>query len=294
MNDLGNIEDVWHTHRRRLLDIGYRMLGSLADAEDATSEAYARLIAADTEVIDDLAGWLTTVTGRICLDRLRSSESSRRAYIGPWLPEPILSTADPAAVDPADRVTIDDSVRLALLVVLEQLSPAERTSLVLHDIFGVEFEEVGQIVGRSAAACRQLASRARRRIQSDPDSPRTPVDRAELEDVARRFADACRQGAVDSLLEVLDPNVIGDFDSGGTVPGAPLRSIDGAERVARVLVHSFTDAGFTFAVEDVNGDPGVVVRHNGLIAAVIALGVRDRCVDVIHAIGNQRKLSHLR
>jgi RNA polymerase sigma-70 factor (ECF subfamily) len=293
MNSEIDIEAVWHTHRRRLLDIGYRMLGSLADAEDVTSEAYTRLVAADTDAIDDLAGWLITVTGRLCLDRLRSHESSRRAYVGPWLPEPILSAAHPAAVDPADRVTLDDSVRMALLVVLEQLSPAERTSFVLHDLFGMGFEEVAEIVGRSSAACRQLASRARRRIQSDPETPRTSIDRAELEDVAQRFAHACRQGTVEPLLEVLDPNVIGDFDSGGTVPGAPLRALDGAQSVARVLVHSFSEPGFTFTVEDVNGDPGVIVRLHDIIAAVIALGTYDNRVDVIHAIGNPQKLTHL-
>lgn len=289
-----DIGDVWNTHHRRLLDIGYRMLGSLADAEDATSEAYARLAAADLDAVEDVAGWLVTVTGRICLDRLRSHESSRRAYVGPWLPEPILSAVDPSAADPADRVTLDDSVRMALLVVLEQLSPAERTSFVLHDLFGVEFDEVAEIVGRSAAACRQLASRARRRIQSDPETPRHPIDRAELDDVARRFAKACRAGAIEPLLEVLDPNVVGDFDSGGTVPGAPLSSLDGAESVARVLVHSFSEPGFTFSVDDVNGDPGVTVRLNGALAAVVALGVRHGRVDVIHAIGNQQKLAHLR
>lgn len=294
VNQHTDIEIVWHNHRRRLLDIGYRMLGSLADAEDVTSEAYTRLVSTDIDDIDDVAGWLITVTGRICLDRLRAHESSRRAYVGPWLPEPILTGANPAAVDPADRITLDDSVRMALLVVLEQLSPAERTSFVLHDLFGVEFDEVGEIVGRSSAACRQLASRARRRIQSDPETPRTSIDRAELADVAERFAQACREGAVQPLLEALDPNVIGDFDSGGTVPGAPLKALDGAQAVARVLVHSFAKPGFTFEVEDVNGDPGVVVRLQGALAAVIALGVYDHQIDVIHAIGNPQKLAHLR
>ena len=293
VNEPTDIEGVWRSHRRRLIDIGYRMLGSLADAEDVTSEAYARLVAADIDAIDDVTGWLITVTGRICLDRLRSHETSRRAYVGPWLPEPILAAANPAAVDPADRVTLDESVRMALLVVLEQLSPAERTSFVLHDLFGIEFEEVGVIVGRSAAACRQLASRARRRIQSDPDAPRISIDRVELEDVAQRFAHACQAGSMEHLLEVLDPNVIGDFDSGGAVPGAPLRALHGAQSVARVLDHTFSKPGFSFAVEDVNGDPGVVVRLRGALAAVIALGVNDRRVDVIHAIGNPTKLAHL-
>ena len=287
------IEDLWRTQRRRLLDIGYRMLGSVSEAEDVTSEAYTRLVAADTEAIDDIVGWLVTVTGRLCVDRLRAHESSRRAYVGPWLPEPILSPVDTARSDPADRVTLDDSVRMALLVVLEQLSPAERTSFVLHDLFGVSFEEIAEIVGRSAPACRQLASRARRRIQADPEAPRATVDRAELEEVARRFAAACRAGTIEPLLEVLDPDVVGDFDSGGVVPGAPLRALDGAENVARVLAHSFAHPGVSFTVENVNGDPGVVVRIGQDLAAVIAIGVHDRRVDLIHAIGNPDKLAHL-
>lgn len=287
------IEDLWRTHRRRLFDIGYRMLGSVADAEEITAEAYTRLIAADIEAIEDVAGWLITVTGRLCVDRLRSHESSRRAYIGPWLPEPILTRADTADSDPADRVTLDDSVRMALLVVLEQLSPAERTSFVLHDLFGVAFEEIAEIVGRSPAACRQLASRARRRIQSDPETPRAEVNRAELEEVAQRFAAACRAGAIEPLLEVLDPDVVGDFDSGGTVPGAPLRALDGAENIAKVLLHSFSDPGFSFEVQDVNGDPGVIARIHGALAAVIAISVHNDRVDLIHAIGNPDKLTHL-
>lgn len=288
-----DIEHLWRAHRRRLLDIGYRMLGSLADAEDVTAEAYARLIAADIDAIDDVTGWLVTVTGRLCIDRLRSHESNRRAYVGPWLPEPILRHAAPAGTDPADRVTLDDSVRMALLVLLEQLSPAERASFVLHDVFGVTFDEIAEIVGRSPTACRQLASRARRRIRTDSESPRSHVDRAELDAVAQRFAAACRSGAIEPLLQVLDPDVVGEFDSGGLVPGAPRRALVGAGLVADVLVHALSGPGLTFAVEDVNGEPGIIARLQGELAAVIAVGVRNGRVSVIHAIGNPEKLSHL-
>ena len=285
-------EELWRQHRRRLLDIGYRMLGSVADAEDVAGEAYARLAAADLDSIDDPVGWLVSVTTRLCLDRLRSSESRRRAYVGPWLPEPVLAATagDP---DPADRITLDDSVRMALLVVLEQLSPAERTSFVLHDLFAMSFADVGNIVGRSPAACRQLASRARRRIRSDPEAPRRATARSEIEAVAHRFANACAGGEIEPLLELLDPDVVGDFDSGGTITGAPLRAIDGAETVARTLIRSFRARGFRFDVTDVNAEPGVVVRHGQHIVAVIALGVRDGRVDLIHAIGNPAKLRHL-
>jgi RNA polymerase sigma-70 factor (ECF subfamily) len=287
------VEQIWRDQRRRLVDIGYRMLGTVSDAEDVADEAYARLVAADLETIDDPTGWMVTVTSRLCIDRLRSADQRRRAYVGPWLPEPIVSLADAGAIDPADRVTLDDSVRLALLVVLEQLSPAERTSFVLHDLFSVDFDHIAEIVGRSPAACRQLASRARRRIQAHPEAPRVAVDRAELERVARRFADACAFGEIEGLLEVLDPDVVGDFDSGGHIRGAPLDAIDGAASIAQTLVWAFRDPRFRFAVDDVNGEPGVVARLGDRIVAVIALGIHDGRVDLIHAIGNPHKLRHL-
>lgn len=283
----------WRVHRRRLVDIGYRMLGSVAEAEDVADEAYSRLVLTDIGVIADVTGWLVTVTSRLCLDRLRSADRQRRAYVGPWLPEPLLDMPDAQAVDPADRVTLDDSVRLALLVVLEQLTPAERTSFVLHDLFGIDFDQVAEIVGRSPAACRQLASRARRRIAAHPESPRVAVDRSELDRVARRFAAACASGEMEPLLEVLDPDVVGDFDSGGRIAGAPLDAIDGAEPIAATLVGAFRNPGFTFDVVDVNGEPGVIARLGGRVVAVIALGVRDGRVDLIHAIGNPAKLRHL-
>ncbi len=288
------IDSVWRAQRRRLIDIGYRMLGSVAEAEDLADEAYARLVRTDIDSIADLTGWLVTTTSRLCLDRLRSADRQRRAYVGPWLPEPLLAGSDAEAVDPADRVTLDDSVRIALLVVLEQLTPAERTSFVLHDLFSIEFDQVADIVGRSPAACRQLASRARRRIEVHPETPRATVDREELEQVAQRFADACASGVIEPLLEVLDPNVVGDFDSGGHISGAPLDAIDGAEPIATTLVSAFRNPRFVFDVGDVNGEPGVIARLGGRVVAVIALGVRDGRVDLIHAIGNPTKLRHLR
>jgi RNA polymerase sigma-70 factor (ECF subfamily) len=170
MNDLptppAGIDEIWHQHRRRVLDVAYRMLGSVHDAEDVVQEAYSRLLAIDVEALDDVRGWLVTVTSRLCIDRLRAHERVKRAYVGPWLPEPIVDAAS-ADVDLADRITLDDTVRMALMVVLEQLSPAERAAFVLHDIFSVDFDTVAELVGRSPQACRQLASRARRRIEAD-------------------------------------------------------------------------------------------------------------------------------
>lgn len=283
--------EAWAADRRRLMDLAYRLLGSVADAEDVVQDAYGRLRAADLDAIADLTGWLVTVTSRLCVDHLRRHEQSRRAYVGPWLPEPVVAAGTD---DVAERITLDDSVRMALLVVLERLSPAERTAFVLHDVFAVPFDEVGVIVGRSPEACRQLASRARRKVVADGAARRPPVDPAELETVAHRFARACDLGDLDALIDVLASDVVGDFDSAGVVPGAPLTALDGAVAVAAQLIASVSGRGATFEVASVNGEPGVLVVLRATVVAVIALGVRAGRVDRIHAVGNPAKLSHVR
>ena len=288
-----HLDDAWRGHRQRVLDIAYRMLGSVSDAEDVVQEAYARLMRADVDDIDDVRGWLITVTGRLCLDHLRSADVRRRAYVGPWLPEPLVEL--PAAgLDPADQVTLDDSVRMALLVVLEQLSPAERTAFVLHDVFQVPFDEVGAIVGRSPAACRQLAARARRRVEADAAPARFHVDASEEQRVAERFAAACTAGDFDALLEVLDPDVVGEFDSGGVVPGAARRPTVGRDRVVAGLQRAFVRRRVTFTPARVNGEPGLVVLDGDQIVSVIALHVHEGRVDHLRGVGNPAKLAHLR
>ena len=261
------------------------------DAEDVAQDAYTRLLVADLETIDDVRGWLVAVASRLCIDRLRAHEHSRRAYVGPWLPEPVVTNFGDA--DVADYVTLDESVRMALLVVLEQLSPGERTAFVLHDVFGLPFDQIGPIVGRSTQACRQLASRARHQIEADKAATRFEIDPGEHRLVVERFAQACKHGDLDELIAVLDPAVIGDFDSGGVIPGAPLTELAGATPVARQLVRSLSPLDASFEVADVNGAPGVVVALHGTVAAVIALGIHDGLIDVIHAIGNPAKLAHL-
>lgn len=286
-----SIENEWTDHRKRLLDLGYRMLGSVSEAEDVVQEAYARLLVADRAGIDDVVGWLMTITSRLCIDRLRSHDRSKRSYLGPWLPEPLVVDD---RWDVADRITLDDSVRMALLVVLEQLSPAERTAFVLHDVFGLSFDRIGEIVGRSAQACRQLASRARRHIEEDRAVARFEVDEGDHRAVVEQFADACHHGDFDALVRILDPAVIGDFDSGGVIRGAPLTELDGAVPVARQLVATVSRSGATFIVASVNGEPGVVLELDGAVLAVIAVGVHAGRVDVLHGIGNPDKLTHLR
>lgn len=286
--DPADVEQAWQLHRRRALDVAYRILGSVADAEDVVQEVYLRLARADIDTIADARGWITAVTSRLSIDRLRSG-ARRFEYVGPWLPEPLV-TSDSSV---EDRITLDESVRIALLVVLERLSPAERTAFVLHDVFGLTFDEIASIVGRSSAASRQLASRARRRIADQSRAARFDVSRAEQDLVAERFAAACRTGTLDALLEVLDPEVSGEFDSGGAVPGAPLAPVTGSHAVAAVLAAAFRGTGATFETGEINGEPGVVVKLGRRTIAVIAIHLSNGRIDQLHGIGNPAKLRHL-
>jgi RNA polymerase sigma-70 factor, ECF subfamily len=283
---------AWQENRRLLLDVAYRMLGSLTDAEDVVQEAFARLMREDLHDIEDVRGWLVVVVTRLCLDQLRSARVRREAYIGPWLPEPVFDVAgdDP---DPAARVTLDDSVRMALLIVLEELSPAERAAFVLHDVFGFSFEAVGSIVGRSAAACRQQASRARRRVQAQTSPARFQVDRVELGRVVEQFIRASTGGDLDALLRVLDPQVAGWTDTDGA-PGAPRTAVVGRERVANTLLGFLRQRKVTLAAMRINGEPGAVARTGDGIIAVLAFEVRDGLITKIHSVANPEKLARLR
>ena len=290
MTSAAELAELWDAHRRRAVDVAYRMLGSITDAEDVAQEVFVRLARTDVTRIDDLRGWVVTVTARICIDQLRSARVTRRRYVGPWLPEPVVG--QPAgAGDPADRVTLDDSVRMALLAVLERLTPAERTAFVLHDVFGLPYDEIAGIVGRSAAACRQLASRARRRVRTD--DRRVPVDPAEHRRVAERFADAATGGDIDGLIAVLDPDAVGEFDSGGLMRGVPTSLVVGAERVASVLLASVEGLGVRFIPATVNGEPGVVAVLRDRVSAVLALAIGHDGVDHVRAVGNPHKLRHV-
>ncbi len=197
--------------RPHLRAVAYRMLGSISEAEDAVQEAWVRLDRSDPGGTDDLRGWLTVVVGRICLDVLRTRRSRRETYAGTWLPEPVVTA--PTDESPEHEAVLADSVGLALLVVLETLTPAERLAFVLHDIFAVPFEEIAEVVGRSPAAARQLASRARRRVREGAPSP--DADLAVQRRVVDAFLAAARSGDFDALLRVLDPDVVIRFDGGG-------------------------------------------------------------------------------
>ncbi|GAA2629307.1 RNA polymerase sigma factor SigJ [Actinomadura fulvescens] len=283
--------------RRQLINLAYRLLGSLADAEDVVQETYARWYAMSPrqqEAIEVPGAWLTKVAGRICLDLLRSARAWRERYVGQWLPEPVPDRTElvggrpgDGSVDPADRVTLDESVNMAFLVVLESMTPAERVAFVLHDVFRYPFAEVAEIVGRTPAACRQLATSARRRIRA-AQGPVTPAARhAEL---VREFKRAWEAKDVDALIGLLDPGATATGDGGGLVSAAP-RPVEGAERIARYFVElAGLVPGLAITERTVNGQPGLVALSHGENVAVMAFDVASDRIKQIWAVRNPDKL----
>jgi RNA polymerase sigma factor (sigma-70 family) len=287
--DLG----VVMNERRQLINLTYRLLGSLTDAEDAVQETYARWYAlspSQREAIESPGAWLTRVASRVCLDLLGSARARRERYVGEWIPEPLPEPTEwiSAPVDPADRVTLDESVNMAFLVVLESMTPAERVAFVLHDVFRYPFTDIAEVTGRSPAACRQLASSARRRIR-DSRSPATPT--ARQAGIVRDFKEAWEAKDIDALIGLLDPDATAIADGGGRAT-AQLQSVDGGERIARYLVDLARRASgtFTFHERTVNGQPGLVAQRYGVTAAVYAFDVADDRIRNIWVVLNPDKL----
>ena len=277
--------------RPRLLRLAYAELGDLAEAEDVVQEAWLRLERTGAESIDDLDAWLTTVVGRIALDSLRSARVRRESYVGPWLPEPVVSSSD---ADPADRVTLDESVSYALLTVLEQLSPAERTAFVLHDVFDVPFGEVADVVGRSPEAVRQLATRARRHVKSG--GPRFEAPPREHDRAVQAFARATTEGDLEALLSILDPDVVLTSDGGGRVVAAR-KPLHGADRVARAWLgirrKARTETGPPVHVH-LNGRLALLMTSAGAPASALSFAVEDGRITRIDVVRNPEKLRRLR
>ncbi|MFD2078534.1 RNA polymerase sigma-70 factor, ECF subfamily [Actinopolymorpha cephalotaxi] len=271
--------------RPRLLGVAYSLLGSLDEAEDVVQDAWLRLTRTDPEKVDairDLTGWLVVTVSRLGVDALRSARRRREEYVGPWLPEPLVTG------DPADRVTLDESMSLAMLVVLESLSPAERTSFVLHDVFGCEFTEVAQAVGRTPAACRQLAARARKHVAAR--APRFEVDTEAHRDVVAAFARACEGMDLAALVELLDPDVVLRTDGGGRVLAAR-RPVVGAEKVARFLVRTARSLGPPRQRHVlVNGRPGLLRYRAGRLDSVVGLTIADGRITELDVVRNPEKL----
>jgi RNA polymerase sigma-70 factor (ECF subfamily) len=259
----------FEANRSHLRAVAYRMLGSVSEADDAVQESWLRLSRADAAAIDNQRAWLTTVVARVCLDMLRSRKARREEPLGPHVPEPIVSRAD--GVDPEHEALLADGIGLALVVVLETLAPAERLAFVLHDMFGVPFDEIAPMVDRSPAAARQLASRARRRVRG---APAPDADLGRQRAVVDAFLAAARDGDFDALVAVLDPDVVLRIDR-GAVPAGASREVHGADAVARdVLARGARFAGIGRPAL-VNGAAGVVVAPRGRPFAVAGFTVAE-------------------
>ncbi len=283
--------------RRQLINVAYRLLGSLTEAEDAVQETYARWYALSRrqrDAIESPGAWLTTVASRICLDLLGSARARRETYVGAWLPEPLLDSADwpsersGAGADPADRVTLDESVSMAFLLMLESMTPAERVTFILHDVFGYPFAEVAGIIGRTPAACRKLASTARRRIRASQAPAAPPARQARL---VRDFKKAWEAGDIGALIGLLDPGATTIADGGGLV-SAYLRPIEGGEQVARLYIDDIAAraSGLTILETTVNGEPGLVAQLGGVTVTVYAFGFAGDRIKHIWAVRNPEKL----
>jgi len=282
-NEKEFLAERFESHRSHLRAVAYRMLGSLAEADDAVQEAWIKLSRVDADRVDNLGGWLTTVVGRVCLDMLRwrrtRGEEPLEEGPGVRMPEPVISPV--SGIDPEQAALLADSVGLALLVVLERLAPAERLAFVLHDLFAVPFEEIAPIVGRTPAASRQLASRARRRVQGEAPAP--DPDLAQQREVVDAFLAAAREGDFDALVAVLDPDVVarteGGVTAGAIAVASGASSFAHLARIARPAL--------------VNGAAGVVVIAEGRLINVLAFTVVHGRIAVIDILNDPEQLSGL-
>jgi RNA polymerase sigma-70 factor (ECF subfamily) len=285
--------------RRQLINLAYRLLSSLTEAEDAVQEAYARwfaMTAQEQEAIASPGAWLTTVVSRICLNVLGSARARRETYVGEWIPEPLPGPAEWIAgwpggspADPADRVTLDESVNMAFLFVLESMTPAERVAFILHDVFRYSFAEVAEIVGRTPAACRQLASSARRRIRASRAARAAPS--ARQAEVVKAFKAAWEAKDIAALIGLLDPDATAIADGGGLAVTF-LDPIEGAEQIARawVGIAGRRPSNMSFLECTVNGQPGLAARQDGVTVTVFAFDVVGERVKRIWVVRNPEKL----
>ncbi|OMI34635.1 RNA polymerase sigma-70 factor [Streptomyces sparsogenes] len=284
--------DVFEAHRSLLTAVAYRMLGRVADAEDVVQEAWLRWSGADRDAVRDPRGFLVRVTTRLAIDRLRQAQSRREAYVGPWLPEPLVTDLGHAVPDTAERALLAESVSLAVLVVLESLSPLERAVFVLREAFGFAYGEIATALDRTEPAVRQLAGRARRHVEER--KPRFEVDPAQRRDLTERFLAAARDGDLEGLLTLLAPDVRLIGDSGGKSK-APLRVMETADKIARFMVAVAQDAGQhpELAFTEINGGPALVLFADGRPDTVLSLDVADGLVQAVYIVRNPDKLAHL-
>ncbi len=284
---------AYEDQRPRLISLAYRMLGSVAEAEDVVQEAFVRLHQALSEgvEVDSPAAYLTTITTRLAIDQLRSARVRREQYVGTWLPEPILTDRAP---DVAEQAETSDSLSLAFLVVLETLSPVERAVFLLHDVFGYEHREIADIIGKSVENTRQIATRARKHVEAR--RPRFEASKRERDELARRFLAAIGDGDMDELVRMLAEDAVMMGDGGGKA-AAVAEPVRGAVRVARFILGLARMARrlhMTFEPAEVNGQPGMVSRDGeGRLVTVMSIDVADAKVQAVRSVVNPDKLRHL-
>jgi RNA polymerase sigma factor (sigma-70 family) len=282
--------EEFEQHRRHLQAVAYRMLGSLSDAEDVVQEAWVRLSRSDADSVENMRGWLTTVVARLCLDELRARKSRREEYVGAWLPEPVVTLEDGG--DPEHEAVLADSVGLALLVVLETLGPAERLAFVLHDMFGLSFDEIAPMVGRTPVATRQLASRARRRVRGA--APTQDPDIEQQRAVVDAFLAASRAGDFEALVAVLDPDVVFRVDFGKLPVAARLPAVlSGATEVAETVAAGGARFAPFCRPAIVNGAAGLIVVPGDRLFAVVGFTISEGRIVEIDLIGDPEKLPAL-
>jgi RNA polymerase sigma-70 factor (ECF subfamily) len=279
------VSDAWRAHRAYLVDLAFRMLGDIGAAEDVVQEAFFRLLQAPVGDINDARGWLIVVTSRLCLDHMKSASSRRERPQD--MGERSYRDRTSSSIDPADRVTLDDEVRLALLIMLERLSPAERVVFVLHDVFQVPFDAIAATVGNRAPTCRQLAHRARRKINESRIGS-GDVEPAQHHRVTRAFIAACSTGDLDALLGVLDRDVSGEIDARSGVV------VVGAERVGRNILRHWGKPETVLVAQPVCGQPAVLAFVNRQLVGLLALSIEDSRITKIHVLVRPSTLEPLR
>jgi len=285
--------DPFEEYRSLLFAMAYRMVGSAMEAEDIVQEAYLRYRATPPASIRTLKSFLTTIVHHLCLDHLKSAQVRRESYVGPWLLEPIITDAGTAPMSPLGHIIDRESISMAFLVLLESLSPLERSVFLLREVFDYAYAEIAQITGRDEAACRQLFSRAKKHIREQ--RPRFPASQKAHAKMVGRFMEACMAGDMDGLMNLLAEDVTVWSDSGGKVAGAARQPIQGREKVARATIGlmSRAPAGTTFEVIEANGLPTLLIRIEGQIIGLLALEVAGDLIRAVRNVANPDKLAHL-
>ncbi|WP_371786225.1 RNA polymerase sigma factor SigJ [Streptosporangium subroseum] len=279
-------EADWASHHPAVFGAAYRILGAVAEAEDVTQEVWLRAAAADLSEVRDLRAWLVTLAARTSYNVLKSARVRRESYVGPWLPEPLLTGPDAAA-----QVLMDESVSTAMLVVMERLTPAERVALVLHDVFGLPFGRIAEVLGSTPAASRKLASRARARVAAVQERPR--ASRAETERVLRAFKAAADAGDIAELVELLDPEAVYVADGGGKVTAAR-RPVRGAEPIALLAVRQIEiRRPEAFQIIEVNGHPALATYRGGELVWLDTVEITDGRITTFRRLANPEKLAHI-